>query len=108
MAKPSTKVATEDHFAEMKSYLLEHYDGVSATHSFADEDGQVFDCVPTDQQPGLKGAEKIAKAPDQPGAVEPSLEVQAQSQLSPERKDKYGNFDVVPSRHHSRSADHDG
>jgi hypothetical protein len=91
MAKPATKVATDDHFAEMKSYLLKLYDGVSATHSFVDENGQIFDCVPIEQQPALKGAKKIAHAADQPGAPEPSHELQAQSQLSPERKDKYGN-----------------
>ena len=90
-ANPATKVANDDQFAEMKSYLLDLYDGVSATHSFADENGQVFDCVPIEQQPSLKGGEKMAEAPDQPGAAEPSGELQAQSQLSPERKDKFGN-----------------
>lgn len=91
MANPATKVASDDHFAEMKSYLLDLYDGVSATHSFADENGQVFDCVPIEQQPSLKGGEKAAEPVDQPGAVQPSGELQAQPQLNPERKDKFGN-----------------
>ena len=95
---PATKVSGGSQFDEMRSYLLNHYEGVSVHHSFIDEDGQTWDCVPVDQQPSLKGSGlKAATPPDMPVAPkekaaktkEKTIEIAAQ--LSPDRKDHLGN-----------------
>ena len=49
---PESRVAHEDAFDAMRDHILGLYDGVSATHSFADEQGAVFDCIPVEQQIG--------------------------------------------------------
>jgi Neprosin activation peptide len=79
----------------MKKHLTKLYQGVQVSHSFMDENGSVFDCVPIEQQPGLKGS--LFKAPDLPGTEgeggsnENSIPSQVESQLSPKRKDRFGN-----------------
>jgi len=68
-AKSESKVVHEDAFREMKAHLLKIYDRVEAPHSFMDETGAIFDCVPVEQQPALKGTkERVPKAPDLPHA----------------------------------------
>jgi hypothetical protein len=47
-------VAHEGAFAEMKNHVLRHYEGVEAQHSFLDENGSIFDCIPVEQQPALR------------------------------------------------------
>jgi len=49
-AKSESKVVHEDAFREMKAHLLKIYDRVEAPHSFMDETGAIFDCVPVEQQ----------------------------------------------------------
>ena len=69
--RPASKVAHEDSFAEMRTHILRLYDGVEVTNSFVDENGSVFDCVPVEQQPSLKGSHgSVPKAPAKP--VRPS------------------------------------
>ena len=48
----------------MRQHLLRQYSGVSVAHSFMEAD-EIFDCVPIDQQPGVRltGAKAIASAP---------------------------------------------
>jgi hypothetical protein len=66
-AAPASQVAHEDAFADMKSHILGLYDKVEAPHSFVDETGAIFDCVPIEQQAGLRGSkEPVPKAPDLP------------------------------------------
>jgi hypothetical protein len=62
---PGAAVRDTQAFDEMRRYLLRLYHGVSVRRSFA-RDGQVFDCVPMSQQPGLRGA---APDPAQPVAA---------------------------------------
>jgi hypothetical protein len=50
---PGTAVKDRVAFEEMRQHLLRLYDGVTVNHSFA-TDGQIFDCVPIGQQPGLR------------------------------------------------------
>jgi len=38
----------------MKAHLLELYSGVTARNSFVGPDRQIVDCIPIDQQPGLR------------------------------------------------------
>jgi hypothetical protein len=92
--KPLTdsKVASDDAFLEMKNHLLRHYQGVEVSHSFADENGQIFDCIPIGQQPSLKGTQhKVAVPPEIPSPGGHHGEMAVQPQLRPDRKDKYGN-----------------
>src|SRR3954451_22396554 len=65
-AMANSMVAHEDASRQMHSYLLQHYEGVEAVHSFRDENGSVFDCVPIERQPGLRGGEAAASAPELP------------------------------------------
>ena len=39
----------------MKAHILKLYDKTEAPHSFMDESGAIFDCIPIEQQPALKG-----------------------------------------------------
>src|SRR5215475_789255 len=66
-ALTGSRVAHEDAFAEMKSHILGLYEKVEAPHSFVDETGAIFDCIPIEQQPALRGStEAVPKAPDLP------------------------------------------
>jgi hypothetical protein len=64
VGKPASKVRDSQAFEEMRQHILNLYEGVAVTHSFM-LDGDHFDCVPVEQQPGvrLQGLKTIAKAP---------------------------------------------
>ena len=104
-AAAASKVAHEGAFSEMKGHILKIYEGVEAVQSFMDEGGGIFDCIPIEQQPSLRGSkEGVAKAPDLPpvqpeGAGGPAGERQdslAASPLGPDRKDRHGNVMHCP------------
>ncbi len=60
-------MANEDAFSEMKSHIFGLYEDVEAAHNFVDETGAIFDCIPIEQQPALRGSSKaVPKAPDLP------------------------------------------
>jgi Neprosin len=71
-ALSNTKVRDEDAFREQQRHVLSLYDGVDVRHSFQDAAGQVFDCVPVEQQPALRatGATELAKAPPPPPPIQ--------------------------------------
>src|SRR4051794_35576148 len=54
--------ATTSAFGAMRQYLLDRYRGVTSTHGYV-LGGQTFDCIPVDQQPGLRGQGPRAAAP---------------------------------------------
>lgn len=58
-----TRVRDEHEFDAMKAHLLAVYDGVDVRSSFTDAAGQVFDCVPVEQQPSLKASGDAAAEP---------------------------------------------
>ena len=103
--RPESRIAHEDAFSEMKAHILKLYEGTEVPHSFMDESGVIFDCIPVEQQPGLRGSkESVPKAPDLPGHGEPRAadksereDVLIQSPLSPTRKDHHGNVMHCPS-----------
>jgi hypothetical protein len=64
-AKVSETKANESEFTAMKAHITGLYRGVTEVHSFEDQNGAIFDCIPVTQQPSLKGAAP-AKAPDLP------------------------------------------
>ena len=104
VSNKKAKFATEDTFSEMKNYLLEYYKGVEVTHSFVDENGVVFDCIPIEKQQVIRPLGKsVSKAPDLPEIKDktdskdnksnPYREASEQSKT----KDKFGNEIVCPS-----------
>jgi Neprosin len=111
VAKPDTYLAgkrndvmDDDAFVEMKEYLIDLYEGVEVTHSFVDENGWIFDCIPIDQQPSVRrSGQKVAIAPDIPNVEENSLakddrkSTVIHAQLSQNRKDKFGNLMFCPT-----------
>ena len=101
---PLAAVAKLEAASEMHAFLLDHYVGVESVHSFEDENGSVFDCVPVERQPSLRG---VAQKPAQPPAL-PRAETHAASGpsderkatliggLDPNRKDAHGNAMFCP------------
>ncbi len=62
---PHVRVAGAAAFKEMQDYLLARNANVDVVYSFEDPAGQVFDCVPIEQQPSLRGHQgAIPKPPD--------------------------------------------
>lgn len=53
---PRSKVASRAAFQQMQDHIDRLYRGVQVVHSFEDASGQVFDCIPFEQQPGLRSA----------------------------------------------------
>src|SRR5437667_220037 len=108
-ARAGSKVAHEDALGEMKTYILKLYDKTEAPHSFMDESGAIYDCIPIEQQPALKGShERVPKAPDAPPAVpdapraaggphEERNDHLIASPLGPDQKDRHGNVMQCPS-----------
>ena len=100
-----SKVAHEDAFADMKAHILKLYDKTEAPHSFMDESGAIFDCIPVEQQPSLKGSSgAVPKAPDAPHAEVASGGPQDEkkdsliaSPLGTDKKDKHGNVMHCPA-----------
>jgi Neprosin/Neprosin activation peptide len=110
-ARAASRVAHEAAFSEMQAHILELYDQVEAPHSFVDESGAIFDCIPIEQQPSLRGsAEQVPTAPDLPplgpepppdaaatrGGQDERSDIQAGLPLSSDRTDWYGNVMQCP------------
>jgi hypothetical protein len=93
-----SRVASASAFAEMKAHVLRQYEAVDperVRHGFADDNGSIFDCVPVEQQPALRGAPRtLPSAPDLPRPARTAAAESPQrlvSPLSPTRKDAHGN-----------------
>jgi len=103
-SRPETRVRSDAAFAEQKQHLLGLYAGVNAAHSFVDAGGQVFDCIPADQQPALKkhggklaappAVPTVPKAPGVPAAPTRGADAAA---LVPARRDAFGNEMSCPA-----------
>ena len=67
-------------------HIARLYEGVVVTHSFVDDNGQIFDCVPVEQQPSVRraGSRKVAQAPDVP--VSPGGRTQVSSERPSRRR----------------------
>lgn len=96
----ASRVAHEGAFAEMQAHLVQLYENVDAPHSFVDETGAIFDCIPIEQQPGLRGtSESVPTAPDLP-PLESDVEAQAAARggLQEERRDELATSPLGPER----------
>lgn len=92
---PHMRVRSRSAFTEMQNYIASRYAGVDVVHSFEDTSGQVFDCVPMEQQPALRGSgqQRIAKAPDlTPG--QPTVSERAATPTV--SHDRHGNIRQCP------------
>ncbi len=103
MRRPESKVADEDTFTEMQNYILSLYGKTEALHGFMDESGAVYDCIPVEQQPSLRGLKShVPVAPDAPqheeigGTKAPHKDILAVSPLGPDKKDRFGNVMYCP------------
>jgi hypothetical protein len=88
------KVKNRAAFREMKDHLADFYDGVEVQHSFVDENGQIFDCIPFEQQPAVrKSTTRIPQPPEPPsppgGYAGPP--VAPLEPLRTGRQDRFGN-----------------
>ncbi|MDH6136740.1 hypothetical protein P3T37_006171 [Kitasatospora sp. MAA4] len=90
----ATTVGAEE-FAAMTQYIRDLYAGIEVAHSFVDDNGQVFDCIPIASQPALRGvSEGPAAPPDAPPGAESggdSVGELIQPQLRSDRLDKFGH-----------------
>ena len=102
LALPGNKAASTANVEEMRQHILGLYDGVKVSHSFL-LDGDHFDCVPTEQQPSIRGLglKSIASAPKDElkkpeGAGKSAPKANAiTSQLAADQKfDEFGNSRV--------------
>ena len=90
---PDAKVGSSAAFDEMLSFLRDFYTGIEVMNSFADEGGQVVDCVPFRLQPALRGSSEPIPDPPPPGwSMQPSMDaISVNGQLAPGRRDRHGN-----------------
>ncbi len=104
-ARAESNVAHEDAFADMRAHILKLYDKTESPHSFLDGSGAIFDCIPIEQQPALKGsAESVPAAPDLPqrdmaGGPQDADERRDSlipSPFGPDRTDWHGNTMACP------------
>lgn len=101
--REEVQVRDQDAFTEMQNYILGLYRGVEVIHSFVDANGQIFDCIPIEQQPALKAA------PGQPPRLPPDIPPVAEradsvipragvaSHEQPKERDRYGNVTQCPA-----------
>lgn len=53
LSQSNSKVRDAQALEEMRQHILNLYEGVNVSHSFV-LDGDHFDCVPVEQQPGVR------------------------------------------------------
>jgi hypothetical protein len=97
------KVANEDAFAHMQAHIQTLYENTESLHSFVDETGAVYDCIPAEQQFSLRRSrQRIPSAPDAPKhrAARSSKDERRDSlidlPLHPNKKDRFGNIMHAP------------
>jgi hypothetical protein len=98
LAREEVGISDETEFTRMKSYLVQHYEGVEALNSFVDENGSIFDCVPIEKQPSVRrNGQSVAKPPDFPvketknALDEHRYSTAVSSPLNANLKDRFGN-----------------
>jgi hypothetical protein len=101
---PNARVSDAEQFARMRAHLMKLHAGVDVEHSFVDQTGQVFDCIPINQQPSLKGRQdKIPEPPsllDVAGARPAAATTRTTaSQRDSSGLDRYGNTTECPPGH---------
>ena len=95
---PYSKIASEQPFSEIQSYLTNYYASIESDHSFVDPNGSVFDCFPVEKQFSLRDKKGgIAKAPDLPtGPKALASPAKRIVQLHADLHDQFGNRMLAP------------
>jgi len=101
---PRAKVASSDEFDRMRAHLATLHEGVEVANSFVDPGGQIFDCVPIEQQPSLKrGSDRLPQPPsllDITGiAARPAAERTVAAASGGDATDRFGNSTLCPPGH---------
>jgi hypothetical protein len=97
-----SRIADEQSFNEIHSYLTNYYAGVEAVHSFVDANGSIFDCIPVEKQFSLRGKTgPLSQPPDLPtnprrARTEPASPSNRIVQLHPQLADPFGNQMLAP------------
>jgi len=101
LRRSEAKVAGPEEFNVMRRHILNLYEGVEVVHSFAEDTGQIFDCIPIEQQPSLKGASiRLPDPPEPPPSPDAASMIReegcTESQLRDDRTDKFGHVMSCP------------
>lgn len=99
---PHVRVTGHTAFKEMQDYLALKNANIDVIHSFEDSAGQIFDCIPIEQQPALRASpHTVAKPPDLTTAGhgrQPSLGAPAAPRsLASASRDRHGNPQQAPA-----------
>jgi hypothetical protein len=99
-------VETNSAFLEMQEHLKRVYAfndvDVDKIHSFSDENGQIFDCIPWNEQLAVRGtgqqlADSLSDSSKDPSASSTSSDGQMVGPLSTDKKDRFGNTMACPA-----------
>jgi len=90
---PETRVESAGAFDEMKKHILFLYEGVTPKHTFLGRDNQFVDCIPIEQQPGLRNPRL--------GKIALQLEPPKASIFSPLRAEQPSKEQMPPTEHRS-------
>ena len=85
---------TDSRADRIREYLVRHYHGIHVKHSFQDEGGQTWDCIPIHQQPSLRKDKSrvFEKEPPFPGhAPATSEHPRCRSFVQESKTDVFGN-----------------
>jgi len=97
---PNVRVAGFKAFQEMKAYIAKIHSGIDAVHSYEDGSGQIFDCIPIEQQIGLRGNTKPIPAPPDlrlEGGARASGSLPAARPMATAPRDRHGNPQQAPA-----------
>lgn len=98
---PRVRVRDKSAFERMQAHIVSLYEGVEVQRTFEDPAGRVFDCVPIEQQPSLRGTGlQVAQPPDispvlqgrDPDTSVPPLN----REIVTPRRDRHGNEMAAP------------
>jgi Neprosin len=105
-APGAAMIAGADAFAAMRDHVLSLYEGVHSVHAFEDHNGSIFDCIPVQEQPSLRGKQPMSPV-DLPGvpqrdaqkAEAPGKAAPLHAPLRAGQPDRHGNERHCPEGH---------
>jgi hypothetical protein len=98
-----SKFAHNNKINDAKNYLIDHYSNMNPEISFVDSSGQIYDCIPFEQQAGLRGVadKSVPIAPDLPTVDGEQHSKESKSnatqELGEKNKDKFNNQMLAPA-----------
>jgi hypothetical protein len=75
--RPDAAVESATTFDEMRTYLLDKYNGARVDTSFVENDGQIIDCIPYELHPNAASDGANPPLPEPPPAPEPEYNDEA-------------------------------